>query len=84
MYGIYHGYDGWGIGNMMGFWGGGIMMIAFWVLFVAFIVWIVREIGDRNSRSRSDSNALEILKERYAKGEIDKKEFEEKKKDLNS
>ena len=22
---------GWGAGNMMGFWGGGIMMVAFWV-----------------------------------------------------
>ena len=76
MYGIYNGYEGYG--NMMGWFGGGIMMILFWVLVIIFIVWIIREISGKNSRS----NALEILKERYAKGEIDKKEFEEKKKDL--
>ena len=80
MYGLYNGYEGWGIGNMMGWFGGGIMMVAFWVLLIALIVWVIREIGGKNSRS--NSNALEILKERYAKGEIDKKEFEEKKKDL--
>jgi len=76
MYEIYNGYGGYG--NMMGWFGGGIMMILFWVLAIIFIVWIVREISGKTSRS----NALEILKERYAKGEIDKKEFEEKKKDL--
>lgn len=81
MYGVYENYGGWGTG-MMGWFGGGIMMIAFWVLFIALIAWIVREVNGKNSRS--SSNALEILKERYAKGEIDKKEFEEKKKDLAS
>ncbi|OHA91799.1 MAG: hypothetical protein A2758_01290 [Candidatus Zambryskibacteria bacterium RIFCSPHIGHO2_01_FULL_49_18] len=64
----------------MGWFGGGIMMIVFWVLFIALIVWIVRELGGRNSKS--NSNALDILKERYAKSEINKEEFESKKKDL--
>lgn len=87
MYGLYNGYDGWG-GNMMGWFGGGLMMLVFWVLLIAFIVWAVKGFGGKNCCSHhsdsnySDSNALDILKERYAKGEIDKKEFEEKKKDL--
>ena len=83
MYGLYNDYGGWG-GNMMGWFGGGLMMIVFWILLIVFIVWIVREISGRNSHHRSGSDALEILKERYAKGEIDKKEFEEKKKDLGA
>ncbi|MEK7635468.1 MAG: SHOCT domain-containing protein [Patescibacteria group bacterium] len=81
MYGLYDDV-GWGAGSMMGWFGGGIMMLFFWILLIVFIVWIVREISGKNSHSRSGSDALEILKERYAKGEIDKKEFEDKKKDL--
>ena len=81
MYGLYNNYGGWGGGSMMGWFGGGIMMIAFWILLVALIVWIVREV--RGSNSRSSSHALDILKERYAKGEINKEEFETKKKDLS-
>lgn len=82
MYGLYDGYGGWGAGSMMGWFGGGIIMIVFWALFIALIVWVVREAGGRHSHSRSQ--ALDILKERYAKGEIDKEEFESKKKDLAS
>lgn len=58
------------------------MMILFLVLMVIFIVWIVREISGKNTSSHSSSRASEILKERYAKGEITKEEFESKKKDL--
>lgn len=83
MYGLYDGY-GWGTGSMMGWIGGGSMMIIFWVLFIALIVWIVREVGSRHScTTHSGSSALNILKERYARGEITKEEFESKKKDVS-
>jgi len=78
MYGIYNGYGGWG--NMMGYLGGGIMMLLFWGAIIYFIVWLIR--SNKTSETDSNKKSLDILKERYAKGEIDKKEFEEKKKDL--
>ena len=77
--GYYYGdVAGWGMG-------GGLMMIFFWAAFIVFIVWIVRELGaGRHSETptRHSHSALDILKERYAKGEIEKSEFEAKKKDL--
>lgn len=81
MYG-YQNYGGWDVGTMMGGFGGGFMMIVVWIAVILFVVWVVREIKSGNSRSTS-SNALDILKERYAKGEINKEEFESKKKDLS-
>lgn len=86
MYGSYNDV-GFGFGNMMGWFGGGIMMLVFWVLVILLVVWVVREITGRhsgsNSGSNSNSRALDILKERYAKGEISKEEFEAKKKDVS-
>jgi len=77
---MYNMMGNFGYGN----WFGLIIMVIFWILVVAglaaFIKWVAEQ-GKRESKAKS---ALEILKERYAKGEIDKKEFEEKKKDLIS
>ena len=80
IYGLSNNY-GWSYG-MMSWLGGGIMMVAFSALFIGIIVWVLREISGK--QDVSSSRALDILKERYAKGEIDKKEFEERKKDLAS
>ncbi len=70
-------------GNMTGFGlSGSIMMILFWAAIIIFIVWVVKEIGGKNHEKPNSNSALVLLKERYAKGEINKQEFEEKKKDI--
>lgn len=50
--------------------------------FIFLIWWIVRQSQSRSSSREGD--ALDILKKRYAKGEIDKEEFEQKKRDILS
>ena len=67
---------------------GSLMMLLFWgvaiIGIVALVRWLIREGRDGRNNSTSSNNALEILKTRYAKGEINKEEFEAKKKDLDS
>jgi putative membrane protein len=86
------GYGGWHMGpGMMGGYGGGwfgeIFMILFWILIIVGLVflirWLIQSTKPESGRLHSSSSrAIDILKERYARGEIDKQEFEEKKKDL--
>ena len=64
----------------------GIVMVIFWiVLIVALILLVSGAInGIRSSQANDDSRKpLEILKQRYARGEIDKAEFEDKRRNLN-
>lgn len=65
-----------------GFWLGPIIMILFWVLVIVGIIALIKYFMNGDQATPSSNDALNILKERYAKGEIDKEEFEAKKKDL--
>ena len=65
---------------------GGSMMWLFWLFLIVVVIWIIKAtIGQGQDRSSNvqDKSALNILEERYAKGEIEREEFEQKRKDLN-
>ena len=74
-----------------GFWFGGIFpliaTVLFWFLIIFLIVGIIRGFRGHHREwvdyEEGGSKALDILKERYAKGEINKKVFEEMKKDIS-
>jgi len=78
------GYDGFGFG------GGamGIGMLVFWALIIVAFAALVRgfgsgRAGDGETAPRART-PLDILGERYARGEIDKTEFEQKHRDLSA
>ncbi len=73
---------------MDGFGGHGWGMGLWWIIgliIVIAVVWMVMKGMNQNNQStnqRTGKTALDILKERYASGEIDKQEFEERKRNL--
>jgi putative membrane protein len=82
MFGI--GRYGFAMGHGYGWlsWVAPIAMIVFWALFVAAVVMLIVYLARRGRISTHANSALTILRERYARGEISKQEFEEKQKDL--
>lgn len=66
-------------------WGmvGGLMMLLFWGAVIALIVLAVKWASDRQGgRAGTRRDAVDILRERFATGEIDEEEFERRKKAL--
>ena len=68
-------WGAWGIGMML-------VMLVFWGVVIVGIVLGIRWLVTQGKETRSDS-ALEILRQRYARGEINREEFEAKKRDLS-
>ena len=77
----------WDYGHMM--WGGGygiiggLMMLVFWGLVIFLIVVAVRRFTNGNSAPKQP-DALDVLRDRFAKGEIDEEEFQKRKSTLES
>lgn len=69
---------GWGVGFGLGW----FFMILFWVLLVMGIVYLVKMIAGGTKREEKSETAIDILEKRYARGEINKEEFEKIKQDL--
>ena len=79
-------WEAWEMHPMMwGMWGIGmmLMMLVFWGLVIAGVVLGIRWLVSQGRESRTDP-VLEILRQRYARGEINKEEFETKRRDLGA
>jgi putative membrane protein len=90
---LYNSHNRFGYGNgrwampyhMMAGGGGGmgIVMVLFWLCVLSAVALMISGvISNHQSSTSAGSNALEILRQRYARGEIDKIQFEEMQRDL--
>lgn len=76
MYGMNHGM----------IWSGMWLNWIFWLIMIILIIWGVKTLAGKNRDSGgkrpNEDSALEILKKRYARGEIDQEEYKEKREQL--
>jgi putative membrane protein len=73
----YGDYDG--VGWMLG---GGLMMVLFWIGPIALVVWGLGGLRGGQRPTTHDETPLEILRRRYASGEISDEEFEQARRTL--
>ena len=69
--------------------GGGLVMVLFWVVLIIGAVWLARGLFPHGqqpptSSTRPEASADEILKQRYARGEITKEQYEQMRRDLSA
>lgn len=73
-------WSGWGWG--MGF--GWIFMVVFWALIIFGIVALAKWLFSSSSGGGSGKGPLAVLKERYARGEITREQYEQMRRDIQS
>ncbi|MBW6494270.1 MAG: SHOCT domain-containing protein [Burkholderiaceae bacterium] len=75
---------GYGVMGQGGWFLGMVFMVLMWLLVAGGVVALFKYLFTTSGSARGGgrSSALEVLGERYARGEIDKAEFEAKRKDL--
>lgn len=63
---------------------GWLATILFWLVIILSMIYLIRKMfeGTQLENEAETKKPLDILKERYARGEIDRQEFEQKKRDL--
>jgi putative membrane protein len=83
---LWHAW-GWGWGSVL-LLGHGILTALFWIVLVLLVVALIRRLSGASSW-RQDwgsprQTAVDILQERFARGEIDKQEYEDRRRTLTS
>ena len=69
--------------------GGGLVMVLFWAVLIVGAVWLARGLFPNGqqpltSATRPEASAEDILKQRYARGEISKEQYDQMRRDLSA